>query len=375
MEFTSEVLNKLAEDLAPFFANKLEVERAIADLKKPASPDYAANHFSLSKAVRGLRFMASPGAPIDRTTAAEDAEYATRALATSATPGSYLLPTIQSQQVIDQLGTWGIFRKMGPTIWPMPGIKVMTVTVEGAGTTVQWLGENTQSTASDITLTQITFNLKTARALSAISNEMLKFSSPQVDAIITRKLAKDFALAEDTVFFATSNTSNGPGSVYAASSTTTLNAAGNATSGGNLVYGDIPATLAAAFTAGVSGPLVWAMHPRTFFTRLFGLIDLQSRPIVIPDVLGGVASYRLFGYPVFLSENIPIDQAVVSGTNQSYALLTNPSYLHIGESNQLEIAISTERYFDYNQTAIRGVHEVDFKYSPAAGITLLKGIN
>ena len=55
-------------------------------------------------------------------------------------------------------------------------------------------------------------------------------------------------------------------------------------------------------------------------------------------------------------------------------VLTNPKYIHIADFTSVEISISTERFFDAKQTAIRGVRYLDFQYAPAAGSTLLKGI-
>ena len=49
---------------------------------------------------------------------------------------------------------------------------------------------------------------------------------------------------------------------------------GNA-NGGNLLYGDITAVLAKAAAVKAKGPFAWAMSPRTFYTRVLGMMDAQ----------------------------------------------------------------------------------------------------
>jgi HK97 family phage major capsid protein len=83
----------------------------------------------------------------------------------------------------------------------------------------------------------------------------------------------------------------------------------------------------------------------------------------------------LMGWPVYVSPAIPENQAVGSGSSQSYLVFTNPKYIHIGQSSALEIAISEERYFEFNQIGIRAVTHQDHQYGPPAGITILQGIN
>ena len=120
------------------------------------------------------------------------------------------------------------------------------------------------------------------------------------------------------------------------------------------------------------------MSPRTFYTRVLGMVDADGRPIVIPTLMTGLADpikYTLFGWPVFISPFIPEDQSNGSGSAQSYILFTNPSYLHIGQGEGLEIQISLERFFDFNQTAVRGIRMEDFTFAPAQGIVLLTGVN
>ena len=93
------------------------------------------------------------------------------------------------------------------------------------------------------------------------------------------------------------------------------------------------------------------------------------------DSLEGAFQGRLFGFPVYVSAEFPTNQAVGSGTNQSYILFTNPQYLNIADAGGLELQVSFERFFDSNETALRGVRRIDYGYAPAAAIVILAGVN
>jgi HK97 family phage major capsid protein len=81
------------------------------------------------------------------------------------------------------------------------------------------------------------------------------------------------------------------------------------------------------------------------------------------------------GYPVFVTPFILENEALGNGSNQSHIIFTNPSYLHIVQDDAIEMAISTERYFDANQTAVRATQHLDGAVSPAAGCVVLFGVN
>lgn len=374
MNVNQEALNVIASTLQEKFgfATVSQLDRAIAEImKRTAVREQAGNRFSISTAIRGMLAMNSRALVEESKDA--DVEYV-RALTTGSTPGSYLVPTIQSDQIIQYLSTAGIARAAGVRVWPLAGVDKLTIPSALAAPTVEYLGQNTAQSASDPSLGQISFTMKTARCLTAIPNELLSTSSPAIDTILAELIGVSFAESEDNAMFSTSPVTGGPAAtLYSVAGTTTYNV-GNSANGGNLSYADLTAVMWKAAAAKAKGPFVWLMSPRTFWQRVVGLVDSQSRPIVTPDVQNAVVP-RLFGYPVYVSPAIPENQSVGSGSNQSYAVFTNPKYIHIGDGQQIEIATSTEFLFSSNQTALRGVRRHDFAYAPAAGICLLKGIN
>ena len=387
MEFSDEVINVLAETLIAKhgFSTQSQLDRAVADiLQRTIEREKAREAFSLSKMIRGLRVIDGKAA-LAPATAEEDAKYV-KALTTGSTPGSYLVPTMQANDIIGFLTTGGIMRAAGCRIWPMDGIQKLNVPIATAAPTWVWMAQNSKQTATDPNLSQIAFDVKERRALVAVPNQLLVTSVPAFDSLIAELIGLAAAEHEDTAFFSTNNVSGAFTALMQAASISTVNAAGGNANGGNLTYQDITSVLKTAAANKAKGPFVWIGSPRTVYQRILGLIDLQSRPIFIPasagltqsgmqagSVVGPVGS--LMGYPVFCTPMISETEVVGSGTNQSHLIFTNPKYIHLAQDGGIAIAISEHLFFDANQTAIRATQHEDAAYAPAAGITVLQGVN
>jgi len=382
-ELTSGQKQALVTMLKEYFPLIGDFNRAIADLEKKCQAKAAGKdprQFSFSRWLRGA--MVKQGIPpIPGTDMNEDLSYFihvdqdkrtyTRDLSTTATPGSYLIPTIQANEIVEMLSDYGTLRRAGVRIIPMVGIDKLTIPTALLYPTVAWIGQDTAQSASDANLGQVSFLLKTMRSLTPIPNELLASSVPPIDTIMTELLAVGIGESEDKAFFSTLQQTNGPNGVYPQiGSVTSLNANGNSANGGTLTYSDLLSTMGKSRTAKARGPFAWFCNPHTLYNQIAGLLDKNSRPIFDPNVV----VQRLFGWPIYDTTWIAQDQSVGSGTLMSYLVFTNPKYIMIGEPGTLEIAISTEFYFDKNQIAIRAVKREDIQLAPPLGTTILAGI-
>jgi HK97 family phage major capsid protein len=377
MQVSSEVLNIIAEALQSQhgFSTKSELDRAIADvLQKTAERVSRGPQFSLSKMIRGLRAMKSD--PIVPSSAEEDAAYC-KALVTTGTPGSYLVPTLQADTIISMLAQSSILRAAGCRVWPMSGMQKLQIPISLASPAFIWRAQNSLQSPSDPNLSQISFDLKEQMAIVAVPNSLLKASVPAFDQVLASMLGLGAGESEDAALMASSTTSGGPPCLYTFAGTSTALAAGGNANGGTLTYADLLGLMQKAAEAKARGPFFWAMSPRTWFSRILGMIDTSSRPLAVPTLasgLGPAVGYALFGYPVFISANISNAEANGSGSSQSHIIFANASYLHLAEQDSLEIGVSQERFFDADQTAIRCLSRIDFAVAPAAGVCILKGI-
>jgi HK97 family phage major capsid protein len=389
MKFDAAVLDSLADALAKagYLSTPSQIEERIRTIVAQASSSrgkgtWTEGGFSISRALRGA---AAAGGHVIKTDSAEsDIAYAKKTLLTGTTPGSYLVPTSQADQIIGLLTSANVVRAAGARIWPMGGNQKMNVPVATASPSIVWGdgsgngpgGTGQTLTPSDPNIGQLAFDLKNQKSLVAVPNELLAVSVPAVDQVISEILAASFAQDELNAMLATSAGTGKPATLYAAAGTTQINANGGNANGGAVSLSDLLGVLGAYFAQRGKGTPCWFMHPTVFYKDVMGIKDSSNRPIITGfNSLEGPFQGRIFGYPCFVSAEFPTNQSVGSGSNQSYIVFTNPQYLNIADAGSLELAVSYERFFDSNQTAVRGVHRVDFGYAPAAAIVLLKGVN
>ncbi len=279
MVLNEQLVQQLASELikSGLVASQHDLNKVLADIKaqSASSRDWAGESkhrgTGIAQAIRGLAAM--QGRVISAETVKADLEYVQRTLVTSATPGSYLTPTVQADAIIEILGKGGVVRAAGATIWPMTSIQKLNIPTETANPTVEYLTETTAQTPSDPNLGQLAMDLKEARALIALPNNLLRVSVPAVDGIVTRLLGNAFAKNEDLAVF--QGIAGGPTSIGNQTNVTIIDQAGAA-----LTYSDLLGMLSQAASLEAEGPFCWFMRPETFFSKILGSVDQNGRPIV-----------------------------------------------------------------------------------------------
>src|SRR6267154_2257849 len=203
MVLNAEVVQKLAAELikSGMIPSAHEINKALAELSKTNGKGFSAENggVSITRIIRGLSAMR--GNVLNTQSVEEDTNFVKKSLTTGATPGSYLVPVVQADAIVEILGKGAVVRSSGATVWPMAGVQKMNIPSETAEPTVEFLSQNTPQTASDPGIGQLALDLKTQRALVALPNELLKASVPALDLIVSRLLGKAFAKHEDLAFF------------------------------------------------------------------------------------------------------------------------------------------------------------------------------
>src|SRR5438045_5098791 len=161
MVLNAEVVQKLAAELikSGMIPSAHEINKALAELAKTGGRGVSADNggVSITRIIRGLSAM--KGNVLNTQSVEEDTNFVKKSLTTGATPGSYLVPTVQADAIVEILGRVNVVRSSGATIWPMQGIQNMNVPSETAEPTVEFLGQNVTQTASDPNLGQIALSL------------------------------------------------------------------------------------------------------------------------------------------------------------------------------------------------------------------------
>lgn len=272
------------------------------------------------------------------------------------TAGGYLVPTEQSNQLIELLrsGT-----KVLPLCMEMPmNSDTLTIPKLTGGATAYWIGENASITESAQTYGQIILRVKKLAAFVPLSNELLSDSDPAVDAIIRQDIAQALGEKLDNAILLGSGLANEPlGVINQGVTTTALNAAPT--------FANIVDCITRVESENVreDPPWAWVTNPRdrgvlaqivqtTSGEYLWTEMGMQGHAMV-----GGYPS-TLRGYPVVTTTQLDVD---ADNNNETEIFFGQWKDVVVGVRKTIEIMASSEagNAFQYDQTYIRAVARYD----------------
>ncbi len=329
----------------------------------------------------------------------------TKALLVSVGPsGGFIVPPDYVNAIIELLRPRAQVRGAGPRVIPMPR-GTMTLPGQASAASASYGSENAKITKSQQTLNQIVATYKKLTALVPVSNDMMRYADPAVDAFVRDDLVKVMALREDLAFLLGTGLADSPkgyltfANEYAVDGGGTAGvfdltgaAACTAASGGNFITTTASFTLATVAqeiggainkldTANVPDTKrVWFMHPRSK-NYLLNVQNSLGVYVYRDEVLKGT----LLGYPIKTTTQIPINIISPSSANTdtSFVILAEMDESMILDSMQLELAVSREgSYIDENgntvsafqqdQTIIRAIQEHDFQLRHRAACAVIQ---
>jgi HK97 family phage major capsid protein len=339
----------------------------------------------------------------------------TRALVASTGPaGGFIVPPDYMNEVIELLRPAAVVRGSNPRVIPMPR-GTMTLPGQASPATATYGTEGTPLASSQQTLKQIVASFKKLTALVPISNDLMRYADPAIDALVRDDLVEVIALREDLAFLLGDGTQAAPmgftgfANAWAVSqggtagvwsstadSTAAVNGAANSAligqNGGNFitsnetysettVVNELTGMINRLDTANVGDKRrMWFMHPRTY-NYLFGLLNGLGLYVFRDELSKGT----LYGYPFKKTTQIPTNIWDTTGTNKdcSFIILAEMTEAMILDSMSLELAVSREgtytdangntvSAFQYDQTLIRAITEHDFQLRHDAGCSVLQ---
>lgn len=338
----------------------------------------------------------------------------TKALVTSTgAAGGFIVPPDVMTEIIPILRAQAVVRSAGPRNIPMPR-GTMTLPGQASAATASYGNESKAISASQPSFKQIVASFKKLTALVPVSNDMMRYANPEVDAVVRDDLVKVIALREDLAFIMGDGTQDTPrgylsfangwvaengGTVgawsTAANSTFAANGSDPANStGGNFISSTASFTLATvqAELAGAVNRLdtanvpenkrVWFMHPRTY-NYLFNVVNSLGLYVFRDELIRGT----LLGYPFKKTTQIGTGYWDATGTNKdlSFVFLVEMSEDIILDSMNLELAVFREgSYVDASgatvsavqsdQTIIRAIAEHDHQMRHSASVAVVQGV-
>lgn len=339
----------------------------------------------------------------------------TRALITSVgASGGFIVPPDYMGEVIELLRPLAVVRASGPRVIPMPR-GTMTLPGQASAATASYGGDQSTATQSQQTLNQIVASFKKLTALVPVSNDMMRYADPAVDAFVRDDLVKVLALTEDLNFMFGTGAADTPMGflsfanrwvqrqggtpgiwLTAANSTLAVNATPDPanTTGGNFITSTESCTLATAAaelggavnrldTANVpDSKRVWFMNPRSY-NYLYNVQNSLGVYVYRDELMTG----KLLGYPVKRSTQIGTNYYDANGsqTTCSFVFLVEMDEAMILDSMSLELAVSregsyvdsggtTRSAFQADQSIIRAIAEHDFQMRHDQSVAVIQRV-
>lgn len=326
----------------------------------------------------------------------------TRALNTSqGSAGGFIVPPDYMAEIIELLRPRAVVRSAGPRNIPMPR-GTMTLPGQGSAATAGYGPEGGRIASSQQGLNSIVATYKKLTALVPVSNDMMRYADPAVDAFVRDDLVKVIALTEDQAFILGTGLQDTPRGYlsfaqgFAASGGGTagvfLTAANStAASGGNFITSTASYTLAtvAAELGGAVNKLdtanvidsrrCWFMHPRSY-NYLFNVQNSLGVYVYRDELSKGT----LLGYPIKKTTQIGINyRDPSSNTDTSFVFLVEMDEDLLLDSMQMELAVSREgtyvdaggstiSAFQNDQTIIRAIAEHDHQMRHDAAVAVIQ---
>jgi len=123
--------------------------------------------------------------------------------------GGFIVPPDYANEIIELLRPKAVVRAASPRVIPMPR-GTMTMPGQTSAATASYTGENKPISASQQAFGEIVAQAHKLTALVPISNDMMRYADPAVDAIVRDDLVKVNALREDLAFLIGEGTQGSP---------------------------------------------------------------------------------------------------------------------------------------------------------------------
>ena len=273
------------------------------------------------------------------------------------TAGGFLVPTEQSNQIIDLVRAQSVIDKMGSVQIPLNTDRLETPKL-GTDVTGEWLGENAAATPSDLVIGQMVLTPKKLVTYTELSEELVMDSDPGVEQVLRDSIASVQALTFDLAAIRGATGGDNPVGISEITGISTFTLAADVGNGATPTYDDwtnIVGTIEAL--NGMGGCWLMAARTRGGVRRVK---DDQNAPIMV-DAKGDGEVPTILGRPVFVTNQIPTNVTKgTSTTNTSEIYFGIPDRAVIGRRSGIEISASREVAFKSFQVAIRSMSRVDF---------------
>lgn len=269
-----------------------------------------------------------------------------RALSEGSSGGIYLAPEEFRAEVVQAIQAQAVMRRIARTI--TTSRDVLNVPKVLQGVTASWVAESAALAPVDPNIGQLAFTPHKLGVMTLTSSELLSDAAVDVMGLLTGLFGQAFAREEDKQFFTGD---------------------GNGKPAGILNDPDIPTVATASAGAVKLDDLLglWYALPPQYRANASWVMSSQVEAVLRKekDTTGAyilnpnptqAAASTLMGRPIYSQEDMP---GVASGAK--VVIVGDFSYYYVVQRNAIEVARSTDRYFENDQVAFRALERVDGK--------------
>lgn len=292
--------------------------------------------------------------------------------------GGFLIPQQFSADVIELLRPASAVRRLGATVIPMP-VGSLSIPKITAGATGYYIGENENITKSQLTTGQVKLSFKKLAALTPVSNDLLRYSTPGADAIVRDDIVRALGQAENSNFIRGDGTAGPRGLRYQVAAANRLNATGGTVSLANVTI-DLGRLIQALMDNNI--PFTrpgWIFAPRTY--RYLATVQTTTGAYAFrEELIGG----KLWGWPYAVNTGVPTNLTDGGGTTETEVYLADFADVLIGESMSMAVDASQEAAyhdgssvvaaFSQDQTVVRAITEHDLAVRRDVGLAVMNQI-
>ena len=287
------------------------------------------------------------------------------------TGGGVMLGSITQGEMIDLIRAREIMTRAGAREITLPPNGRIQFPRHTGASTAYWVGEKQSITESEPTTGDLSLIAKKLAALVKLPNELLRFTTPSIEAFIRGDMAKSIALKADQSALEGAGSTLRPGGLLDTTGVLSHTASTVATNG-NTFEPEDPALMVSRIeqqdhdTAGFA----WIMRPEMWWdilnTREDAVASGDGKGAFLfstnrDDVSTG-APGRLLGHPVITSTQVSATRTKGSGTDLSYIMGGTFNEFLIGRIGVMEFATSQQgdTPFTTDQTWVRAIQHMDF---------------
>ncbi len=332
-------------------------ERARGSLKAFRGPDaereaYIAGQFALAvlkNREASYEFLSGIGINVQAAMGTDDN-----------TKGGFTVPDILEPTIIRLVEERGVVRRNIGMVWPMPHGSI-SVPKRYSGFTHYYTAENNEITASDAALSQIQLVARDGTMLSRVSNKLFEQTISSLGDWFVTELAYCKADAEDKACFIGDGTSTYGGilglkGALQAGAIVTTEANDNTLA--EVTIAPVHEAMGKRKIYDTRSEPKWFMH-NSVWENGFKRLAFAAGGNTAVNFEAGMKP-MFMGYPVEFVQVMPQGGPTTDLATEIVAYFGSLSEaVAMGDARGLTIASSSERYFEYDQTGIRGTHRFD----------------